>query len=58
MTARLLTVDEVSELTGFAPYTVRKMARQGRIPSRKIGQRTRFVLEEVERWITELPRSA
>lgn len=55
---RLITADDVSALTGFTPNTVRRMARQGRIPCRRIGQRVRFVPTEVEQWLDSLPTEA
>lgn len=55
MTARLITADDVAAMTGFTPNTIRRMARQGRIPSRRLGQRVRFVPAEIEQWLTDLP---
>ena len=54
---RLITADDVSAMTGFTPNTIRRMARQGRIPCRRIGQRVRFVPDEIEQWLTDLPKS-
>lgn len=58
MTARMLDANEVADLTGFTPNTIRRWARQGRIPSRNIGQRVRFVRTEVDAWFAALPRPA
>lgn len=58
MTTSLIDATEVAEITGFSTYTVWRMARQGRIPSRKVGQRTRFVRDEIEQWVAGLPRPA
>lgn len=58
MTRRLIDATEVSTLTGFSVYTVLRMARQGRIPARKIGQRTRFDIAEIEAWLAGLPKAA
>jgi predicted DNA-binding transcriptional regulator AlpA len=33
------------------------MARQGRIPARKIGQRVRFMSDEIEAWFNALPKA-
>jgi excisionase family DNA binding protein len=55
---RLITADDVSAMTGFTANTVRRMARQGRIPCRRIGQRVRFVPAEIEQWLTDLPADA
>lgn len=55
MTIRLIDANEVSAITNFTPNTIRRMARQGRIPSRRVGHRIRFVRDEIEQWLTELP---
>lgn len=57
MTTHLIDANEVAILAGFTPNTIRRWARQGRIPSRNIGQRVRFVRAEVEQWIADLPKS-
>lgn len=46
----LWTVREVSAVTGYAEDTVYKWARQGRLPSRRIGRNIRFVPREIEQW--------
>ena len=48
---RYLTPDEASELTGYKASTLVKMARQGRIPSAKLGSRWRFPERELTEWI-------
>ena len=48
---RLLKVDDVAEILGMHPQTVYRMARQGKIPSVKIGRSLRFDSEEIEEWI-------
>lgn len=58
MTARLIDAHTVSEMTGISAWTLRRMARQGRIPARKIGQRTWFVPTEIEAWLDKLPKAA
>jgi excisionase family DNA binding protein len=51
MTA-LFTVEQVAELITKSAYTVRKMARNGRIPgARKIGRDWRFPHDKVARMI-------
>lgn len=39
---RCLTVAEVAEYLGIHPVTVRRMARDGKLPGRKIGKYWRF----------------
>jgi len=58
MTTRLIDANDVADLTGFTPNTIRRMARRGDIPSRRVGRSVRFVRDEIEQWLTELPRSA
>lgn len=52
---RLITADEVALMIGRTPNTVRRMARRGDLPCRRIGQRVHFVPAEIEQWLTELP---
>lgn len=54
---RLVDARVVAEMTGWSVITVRRKARQGVIPSRKVGALTRFIPEEIEQWIADLPRS-
>lgn len=54
----LIDANEVAEMTGFSTYTIREMARQGRIPARKVGRFTRFVRAEIEDWIADLPHAS
>lgn len=58
MTARLIDSNAVADLTGFTPNTIRRLARQGRIPARRVGQRYRFDVAEIEAWIAGLPKAA
>jgi excisionase family DNA binding protein len=55
---KLVDANKVSELTGFSTYTVREMARDGRIPARKVGRFTRFDLGEVQAWMARLPKAS
>lgn len=52
---RLITADDVSAMTGFTANTIRRMARRGDIPCRRLGQRVRFIPAEIEQWLAELP---
>lgn len=45
-----LNVEEVAELLGFSPYTIRQFAREGKIPGRKIGREWRFSREALDGW--------
>lgn len=43
-------VEEVSEYLRIHPYTVRRLAREGRIPSFKAGGQWRFDVGEIDTW--------
>lgn len=57
MTARLINAHEVAAMTSFTANTIRRMARQGRIPARKVGARTRFDVAEIEAWLRDLGKA-
>jgi excisionase family DNA binding protein len=56
--SRLIDAHAVGQMIGQSTYTVRKKARQGQIPSIRMGVLIRFDRDEIEKWIAELPRSA
>ena len=43
----LLSAVEIAELFNVHPSTIRRLAREGRIPSYRVGSAPRFVAEEV-----------
>ena len=47
---RLLTADEAAEYLGLHPETVRKMARQQRLPRVKVGRFWRFRPIDLDDW--------
>lgn len=48
----LLLVEEVATLLRLSPYTVRQMARQGKLPgARKIGGEWRFSRKALLEWV-------
>jgi excisionase family DNA binding protein len=47
----LFTVDDVADLLQYQPETIRQMARDGRLPARKVGKAWRFDPHEIETWI-------
>jgi len=56
-TKDVLTVNDAAEFLGISPYTVRKQARQGLIPGRKVGKEWRFSRESLVEWLAcELSR--
>lgn len=48
---RFLDVSEVAEYLGLAEQTVYKMVSERRIPFVKMGRRTKFDREQLDRWI-------
>ena len=58
MSERLLLVHDVSDLTGWSPFTIYRKARMGEIPGRvKLGTSLRFREFEIQAWIEEKARS-
>jgi excisionase family DNA binding protein len=55
---QLARVKEISELTGFQPVTIYRMAREGRIPAVRVGRSIRFDREVIEEWLRDLPEVA
>ncbi len=50
----LWTVEEVATYLHFAPETIRNMARNGVIPSLKVGKRVwRFHKEQIQAWLEQ-----
>ena len=49
----ILDTKEVSEFLKLHPFTVNKLAREGKIPAFKIGADWRFHRKHIERWINE-----
>lgn len=47
---KFLNVKELAELLRIKPRTVNEMVSQGRIPYRKAGDRTIFLLDEILEW--------
>jgi excisionase family DNA binding protein len=47
---RFLNVKEVAELLRIKTRTIYEMVSQGRIPYRKAGDRTIFLLDEILEW--------
>jgi excisionase family DNA binding protein len=53
VTREVLNVEQVAELLGFSPYTVREKARLGEIPGRKTGREWRFSRTALLDWLRE-----
>ena len=49
----ILTTKEVAEYLNIHPFTVHKLAREGKIPAFKIGTDWRFHKNYIDRWIRQ-----
>lgn len=49
----LLTKREVARWLRVSAETVVRLARRGKLPGRRVGNRWRFVRGEVQRWLDE-----
>jgi excisionase family DNA binding protein len=45
-----LTVEEISKYLKLHEYTIRRLARSGKIPSFKAGGQWRFRKDEIDKW--------
>ncbi len=45
-----LTVEELARYLKLHEYTIRRLARAGKIPSFKVGGQWRFRIDEIENW--------
>lgn len=54
----LLTMEEVSELTGLPRTRLKELARAGNIPLLKIGRRIYMRRPTLDRWLEELEVAA
>lgn len=50
-TPDVMSAEEAAEFLGVTAATVRKQAREGRLPGRKIGREWRFSREALLRWL-------
>ncbi|MCI0579204.1 MAG: helix-turn-helix domain-containing protein [Chloroflexi bacterium] len=51
----IMTVQEVSAYLKLAESTVYKLAREGKLPGRKVGGAWRFSRKGLERWMEQTP---
>jgi len=47
----LIDCEKAAELLGIHPKTLQQMARQGRIPAKKVGRSWRFRTSELDAWL-------
>ena len=52
-TKDIMNTKEVSDFLKLHPFTVNKLAREGKVPAFKIGADWRFHRKHIERWINE-----
>lgn len=50
MTSGTYTADEIAKYLRVHPYTVKRLARAGKIPGFKVGEQWRFDKEEIHKW--------
>jgi len=48
---KLLTVEEIAEYLSLKPSTIYQWTHQGSIPHVKLGNRVRFKVSQIERWL-------
>jgi len=46
------TAEEIAKYLRIHPYTLRRLAREGKIPGFKVGGQWRFRKDEIEKWST------
>jgi excisionase family DNA binding protein len=49
---RLISAQDVAAATGLTVYRVYELAREGRLPHRRLGRQVWFVAEEVSAFLT------
>jgi excisionase family DNA binding protein len=54
--ALMMTIDEVAEYLNLHPLTVRRLARDGKIPAFKVGRQWRVKRGLLDQWIEENSR--
>lgn len=47
----VLTAEEAAEFLQFSAYTVRELAREGKLPGRKVGKEWRFSRAALLEWL-------
>lgn len=50
MSKEILTAQEVAKYLRVHPYTVKRLARAGKLPGFKVGGQWRFDKKELEKW--------
>ena len=50
----MLTPNEIAKILRIHPFTVTRLAREGKLPGFKVGGIWRFRKDEFERWISSM----
>ena len=50
MTGGTYTAEEIAKYLRVHPYTVKRLARAGKVPGFKVGEQWRFDKEEIDGW--------
>lgn len=53
MESKLMDVWAVSDYIGLTAFTIRKLAREGKIPAAKIGREYRFKRDDIDSYLRE-----
>ena len=54
---KAFTSEEIAEYLRLHPYTIRRLAREGKIPAFRAGGQWRFRKDEIDRWSRAYPYS-
>jgi excisionase family DNA binding protein len=49
----ILTAEELSKILPLHPETIRRWAREGRIPHRRLGRKIVFLSAEIDTWLSD-----
>lgn len=59
MSKEILTAQEVAKYLRIHPYTVKRLAREGKLPGFKVGEQWRFQQNAINKFINNLnPRKS
>ena len=50
---RIMTVAEVAKYLSLHPFTIYRMARNGKIPAFRVGRDWRFHRDAIHKWMTD-----
>lgn len=49
----ILTVEQLADMLGVTPYTVRQWARDGKLPTLRLGKYWRFRESSIRQWLVD-----